>query len=108
MAESRKRPATPRRSVPSEPVASGGGRDGYHDGGYDGRDDDGENPESVAAHAQFVERHFGGGAAASAELLDRASAVWRRLPGAVVGVAGQLRAPRPGPGPDELENGADR
>lgn len=108
MAESRKKPATPRRSSPSGPVASGGGRDGYNDGGYDGRDDDGENPESVAAHAQFVERHFGGGAAASAELLDRANAVWRQFPGAVVGVAGQLRATPRGPGADVLEKGTDR
>jgi hypothetical protein len=95
MAEPRKKPPTPRRPRAASRKASssgaGTGDTGRH---YDG-DDGEENQESVAAHALFVERHFGGGAAASAELLDRANRVWRQLPGAVVGSAGLVRPLRP-------------
>lgn len=92
MAESRKKPTTPRRprAASRQPSSDDDGSDDA------GRYVDGEeNQESVAAHALFVERHFGGGTAASAELLDRANKVWRQLPGAVVGVAGLVRPLRP-------------
>ena len=105
MAEARKKSAPPRRRPPpARPVGDGGGRG--RDNDYD--DDDGENPESVAAHAAFVERHFGGGVPASAELLDRANTVWRRFPGAVVGVAGQQRMRHPVPTADDAEKGTNR
>ena len=106
MAEARKKSAPRRRPPPpARPVGDGGGRGKDHD--YDD-DDDGENPESVAAHAAFVERHFGGGVPASAELLDRANMVWRGFPGAVVGVAGQQRMRHPVPTADEGEKGTNR
>ncbi len=49
----------------------------------------------MGAHAAFVEAHFGGGAAADADLLDSAIGVWQRLPGAVVRGAPLLRPNRP-------------
>jgi hypothetical protein len=97
MAEARKKGTTPRRATAAAPAGSGAGRsrtDGYDD------DHDDEREESVAAHARFVERHFGGGAPPSAELLDRANAVWRRLPGSVAGAAGLVRPLRPAPRPE--------
>jgi poly(glycerol-phosphate) alpha-glucosyltransferase len=71
-----------------------------------GRYGDGEEEqEAVAAHGLFVERHFGGGAPASAELLDRANRVWRQLPGAVVRSAGLVRPLRPEPDPEPDRTG---
>lgn len=56
----------------------------------------GEHPEeAVGAHAAFVAAHFGGGAAATPELLDRAIEVWQQLPGAVVRGAPLIRPNRP-------------
>jgi hypothetical protein len=65
-------------------------------GGYgnDGEDTE-ERGESVGAHAAFVVSHFGGGAEATAEILDRAIEVWQRLPGAVVRGPAQIRPNRP-------------
>jgi hypothetical protein len=99
MAESKK-PATPRRprSTRSAPPSRGNEYGEYGEGEGD------EGQESVAAHALFVERHFGGGAPASAEMLDRANAVWRRLPGAVAGGAGLVRSSDPGPIADPRSN----
>ena len=61
--------------------------------GYEGQDDD--KGEAVDGHAEFVARHFGGGAEATPELLDRAIEVWQRLPGAVVRGPAQIRPNRP-------------
>lgn len=116
MAEPRKKARAPRRPRAATPKASSRGGTGHYGNGDDGNGkgdgngDDGhgdENQESVAAHALFVERHFGGGAAASAELLDRANRVWRQLPGAVVGVAGLVRPLRPQPVPEPPERTGD-
>jgi hypothetical protein len=64
-------------------------KDGYRDGRS-------EHPEeAVGAHAAFVAAHFGGGAAATPDLLDRAIDVWQRLPGAVVRGAPLTRPNRP-------------
>jgi hypothetical protein len=65
-------------------------------GGYgnDGGDTE-ERGESVGAHAAFVASHFGGGAEATPEILDRAIEVWQRLPGAVVRSPAQIRPNRP-------------
>jgi hypothetical protein len=54
-----------------------------------------EKGEAVEAHAEFVARHYGGGAEATPERLDRAIEVWQRLPGAVVRGPAQLRPNRP-------------
>jgi hypothetical protein len=109
MAEPRKKPPTPRRPRAASPKASSSGAGSGDTGRYDdGHDDDGEeNQESVAAHALFVERHFGGGAPASAELLDSANRVWRQLPGAVVGVAGLVRPTRLEPTPEPPDRTGD-
>lgn len=56
-----------------------------------------ERGESVGAHAAFVGGHFGGGAEATPEILDRAIEVWQRLPGAVVRGPAQFRPSRPAP-----------
>jgi hypothetical protein len=61
--------------------------------GYEGQGDD--KGEAVDGHAEFVARHFGGGAEATPELLDRAIEVWQRLPGAVVRGPAQIRPNRP-------------
>jgi hypothetical protein len=107
MAEEERRTGAPRRprgasaakrgdrSPEGGSQGRGGGR-GRDDGGYDNGGERDE-VEAVEAHAEFVERHFGGGAPATAELLDRANEVWVRLPGAVVQGAAQLRPNRPEP-----------
>lgn len=73
------------RAEPAEPPDKG---DGYSPPGDD-------ESEAVAAHAEFVARHFGGGVEATPELLDRATAVWQRFPGAVVRGPAQIRPNRP-------------
>ncbi len=98
MAESKK--STPRRSRSSRSAPPPRGNENGEYGEGEGE----ETQESVAAHALFVERHFGGGEPASAELLDRANAVWRRLPGAVAGGAGLVRASDPEPIADPTSN----
>jgi hypothetical protein len=70
--------------------------------GYEPSDDEGE---AVEAHAEFVARHFGGGAEATPERLDRAIEVWQRLPGAIVRGPTQLRPNRPAAAaPDDDKN----
>jgi hypothetical protein len=54
-----------------------------------------ERGESVGAHGAFVVSHFGGGAEATPEILDRAIDVWQRLPGAVVRGPAEIRPNRP-------------
>jgi hypothetical protein len=92
MAEEQGKPPRKRgpRSRPgAEPAAQP--NDGY---GYG--DEHGHHPdEAVGAHAEFVAAHFGGGAAATPDLLDRAIDVWQRLPGAVVQRAATIRPNRP-------------
>jgi hypothetical protein len=90
MAENQGKPPRKRR-----PPSRRGGKaaeqpkDGYGDG-------HGEHAEeAVGAHAAFVAAHFGGGAAATPDLLDRAIDVWQRLPGAVVRGAALTRPNRP-------------
>jgi hypothetical protein len=82
----RKRPSktTPGARPPEPPDT------GYGDG-YPGE----ERGEAVEAHAEFVERHFGGGVEATPELFDRAIEVWQRLPGAVARGPAQIRPNRP-------------
>ena len=100
MAEEQGKPPRRRRS-PSRRGAEAAERpkDGYGDGHGDGDGHDdghGEHPdEAVGAHAAFVAAHFGGGAAATPDLLDRAIDVWQRLPGAVVRGAPLIRPNRP-------------
>jgi hypothetical protein len=60
-----------------------------------------EKGEAVEAHADFVARHYGGGAEATPDRLDRAIEVWQRLPGAVVRGPAQLRPNRPAPVGDD-------
>jgi hypothetical protein len=66
----------------------------------------GDEGEAVGAHAEFVARHFGGGAEATPELLDRAMEVWQRLPGAVVRGPAQIRPNRPAPPAGSRDEGA--
>lgn len=49
------------------------------------RDPGDVNPPDL--HRQFVEQRTGGGAAPNREAYDAALAQWRKLPGAVIGVA---------------------
>jgi hypothetical protein len=96
MAEEQGKPPRRRRS-PSRRGAEAAEqpKDGYGDGHGDG-----EHPEeAVGAHAAFVAAHFGGGAEATPELLDRAIEVWQRLPGAVVRGAPLIRPNRPSSDP---------
>jgi hypothetical protein len=86
-----------RRRGPSK--SSGKSADGQGDGYVDGRSEHAD--EAVGAHAAFVEAHFGGGAAATPDLLDRAIDVWQRLPGAVVRGAPLTRPNRPSDPGDE-------
>jgi len=81
----------PRSSSGSEPV--GDPPDGHGYGDDDG--DTGQRSEAVGAHAAFVVAHFGGGAPATPEILDRALDVWQRLPGSVIRGAPLLRPNRP-------------
>jgi hypothetical protein len=100
MAEEQGKPPRRRRS-PSrrDAEAAKQPKNGYDDGdghGYDDGDGHAEHAdEAVGAHAAFVAAHFGGGAAATPELLDRAIDVWQRLPGAVVRGAPLIRPNRP-------------
>jgi hypothetical protein len=88
MAEEQGKPPRRRRS-PSRRGAEAAERP------KDGDGDGGHPEEAVGAHAAFVAAHFGGGAAATPELLDRAIDVWQRLPGAVVRGASLIRPNRP-------------
>lgn len=90
MAEEEGKP--PRRRGPPPNRPPGGKGESY--GGETPPD---ETEEAVEAHAAFVEAHFGGGAPADADILDRAIGVWQRLPGAVVRGAALLRPNRPAP-----------
>ncbi|SRR6266849_2857236 len=96
MAEEQGKPPRKRRPR-SRPGAAAAERprDGYGDGHTEGAD------EAVGAHAAFVAAHFGGGAAATPELLDRAIDVWQRLPGAVVRRAPLIRPNRPASDPGD-------
>lgn len=101
MAEEQGKPPRRRRS-PSrrDAEAAEQPKNGYDDGDGDGHGDYGDGnaehaDEAVGAHAAFVAAHFGGGAAATPELLDRAIDVWQRLPGAVVRGAPLIRPNRP-------------
>jgi hypothetical protein len=90
MAENQGKPPRKRR-----PPSRRGGKaaDQPKDGYVDGRS---EHPEeAVGAQAAFVEAHFGGGAAATPAILDRAMDVWQRLPGAVIRGAPLTRPNRP-------------
>ena len=89
MAEKTGKPPRRRRSTPKPP--RGGEAGSYGEPPPDGTE------EAVGAHAAFVEAHFGGGAPANADILDRAIGVWQRLPGAVVRGAPLLRPNRPAP-----------
>jgi hypothetical protein len=92
MAEEQGKPPRKRRP-PSRRGAEAAkqSKDGYDDDGGHGEHPD----EAVGAHAAFVAAHFGGGAEATPELLDRAIDVWQRLPGAVVRGAPLIRPNRP-------------
>ena len=103
MAEEQGKPPRRRRS-PSGRGAEAAGRpkdgegdtDGHGHGYGDGDDGHGQHPdEAVGAHAAFVAAHFGGGAEATPDLLDRAIEVWQQLPGAVVRGAPLIRPNRP-------------
>ncbi len=90
MTENQGKPPRKRRP-PSK--RSGKAADQPKDGYRDGRS---EHPEeAVGAHAAFVAAHFGGGAEATPDILDRAIDVWQRLPGAVVRGAPLTRPNRP-------------
>jgi hypothetical protein len=88
MAEEKGKPARRRQPAPRRPP-------GAEAGSYGGEPPSDETEEAVGAHAAFVEAHFGGGAPADADILDRAIGVWQRLPGAVVRGAPLLRPNRP-------------
>jgi len=88
MAEEKDKPARRRQPAPMGPH-------GGEAGSYGSEPPPDETEEAVGAHAAFVEAHFGGGAPADADILDRAIGVWQRLPGAVVRGAPLLRPNRP-------------
>ena len=90
MAEEKDKPPGARRPPPKRP--RGGEAESY--GGEPPPD---ETEEAVGAHAAFVQAHFGGGAPADADILERAIGVWQRLPGAVVRGAALSRPNRPAP-----------
>jgi hypothetical protein len=91
MADERsKRPRKPRSKPTSGAESSAASDTGYARRG-------GDEGESVGGHAAFVVSHFGGGVEATPEILDRALAVWQRLPGAVVRSPAQIRPNRPAP-----------
>jgi hypothetical protein len=90
MAEEKGKPPRRRRPAPKRPR-------GGEAGSYGGEPPPDETEEAVGAHAAFVEAHFGGGAPADADILDRAIDVWQRLPGAIVRGAPLLRPNRPAP-----------
>lgn len=94
MAEEQHKPPRrrrPRSTSGSEPADHP--PDGHGYGDEDG--DTEERGEAVGAHAAFVVAHFGGGAPATPEILDRALDVWQRLPGSVMRGAPLLRPNRP-------------
>jgi hypothetical protein len=89
---------SPAPGEPPDAEATKGGDEqppGPGDSGGDYEPPGEERDEAVEAHAEFVERHFGGGVEATPEILDRAMDVWQRLPGAVVRGAAQIRPNRP-------------
>jgi hypothetical protein len=96
MAEEQGKPPRKRR-----PRSRPGGKaaEQAKDGYGDGRSEHAE--EAVGAHAAFVAAHFGGGAAATPDILDRAIDVWQRLPGAVVRGAPLTRPNRPAADPGD-------
>jgi hypothetical protein len=92
--EPRKAPRKRRAKSTSARKRPAGPATEYSEGyGHPGHGED----ESVGGHAEFVQRHFGGGVEPTPELFDRAIEVWQRLPGAVVGSAAQARPNRPTP-----------
>jgi hypothetical protein len=95
MAEDQGKPPRRRRPPSGRGKAAEQSEEGYGDR-------PGEHAEeAVGAHAAFVEAHFGGGAEATPDLLDRAIDVWQRLPGAVVRGAALSRPNRPGSDPGD-------
>jgi hypothetical protein len=73
MAEGKRASSRPKRDRGNSPEERGRGD-------YSGGDE--EYSEPLGIHADFLNRYYGGGEAATPELFARASAVWQRLPGA--------------------------